>query len=126
MVSLSTQTQPPTGQTYRYTKTEGAALLGGSGTYSVLVPETRETWIAADGSGRIRTVKRAAVYFGANDRAEWQGKETSRIDDLSYGPGKLSYKDLSRTPTDPSALKDVIIASMAASAGSQSSTQFEV
>ena len=122
----TTRTPSPTAQDYRYTKTEDAELLGGSGRYSVLVPETREVWIATDGSGRIRTVKRGAVYFGANDRAQWQGQETSKTEDQSYGPGKLSYKDLSRTPTDPSALKAAIIASMTTSAGGQPSIPFEV
>lgn len=95
---------------YRYTKTDEAQLLGGPGQYSVLVPQTRESWIASDGSGRLRITFGEAMYFGDNDRSEWRGRSTKRTEDQTFGAGQLAYTDTVNLPRDPAALGTLILA----------------
>ena len=100
---------PPHGP-YRYTRSTGAALLGGAGRYQVLVPYTREIWIASDGSGRLHQINEDAVFFGTYDRAEWSGIPTAAVRDDHFKAGGLSCVDFAGTPVDPEDLRDKLIA----------------
>lgn len=96
---------------YRYTRSSGAALVGGSGRYEVLVPFEREIWIAHDGSGRLRESRGEATFFGPNDRAEWSGTPTASVRDEVFGPGTLTYTDFAAIPSDPEDLRAHILQS---------------
>lgn len=100
---------PLTG-TFNYTSTDGAFLLGGTGRYEVLVPQTREIWIGHDGSGRLRTTFGSPTFFGEHDRAEWQDPPEwlqQRTQDKT-SLRDFSYIDVSGLPTDPHALLEHI------------------
>ncbi len=106
--------QGPLSGTFNYTKTEGAFLLGGTGQYEVLVPQTRDIWIGHDGSGRLRTTFGSPIFFGEHDRAEWQDppewlQERTR-DETSLRD--FSYIDVSDLPTDPDALLEHILSGL--------------
>jgi hypothetical protein len=133
------ESQPPTTmptEGYRYTKSEDAYRVfydacsmpsNGSGetpvpcprtppddwTFSVLVPHTREIWIAPNGSGRLVVTTGEPKFFGPRDKAIWEASGRPQLDrlrtsDESFGPGGLSYTDLSKYSTDPDELYDQI------------------
>src|SRR6185437_8833088 len=83
---------------------------GPDGTYSVLVPEERQIWIGADGSGRLAETFGQAEFPSAADHARWVAAGSPSLaevpSDESFGPGGLSDgpTDLSTLPTDPAAL----------------------
>jgi hypothetical protein len=115
---------------YRYSKSEGsrrvyydACSVGlamecpapppDDWAFSVLVPYVRELWLAPDGSGRLLEKTRAPRFLGPEDRAEWEGAGTPRLDssgryDESFGPDGLHYQDFSEYSTDPDKLYDQI------------------
>lgn len=117
-----------TGQ-YAYTKSEGAyfdetATAGGT-LWGVLVPTTREIWIAPDGSGRIRQVSDPPSFLAPGDRARWEAAGSPPLSQLSgsdtydkyFGPGGLAFPldidgfhqaELLRLATDPAALSSAI------------------
>jgi hypothetical protein len=100
---------------YRYLKSEGANLVIFQGRnnqkFAVLVPKTREFWVAPDGSGRIRETASGPVFLGERDWSNWQASgspsPSSTINE-DFEPGGLSYQEFSRFPTDPNALATVI------------------
>jgi hypothetical protein len=101
---------PPRVGQYVYTKSKGAALslhpvAGGLG--GVLSPAVRQSWIGPDGSGRTREVRLPARSIAPPHRVVGS-RPGDRILDHSYGPGQLSYLDLSHLPTDPDALRRLI------------------
>jgi hypothetical protein len=131
--------KPPTTiptEGYRYTKSEDASRVfydacsvpsKGSGetptqcprpppddwAFSVLVPHTREIWVAPDGSGRLVVATGEPKFFGPRDKATWEAAGSPRLDrtgtsDESFGPGGLSYADLSKYSTDPDELYEQI------------------
>lgn len=107
------QTAPVAG--YRYTRSEGAHLVTVAGpnapSFSVLVPRTRELWIAPDGSGRLRETAGQPIFLGERDRARWEAAGRPQVVftyNRDFGPGELRYEDLSDLPTDPAALAAVI------------------
>jgi hypothetical protein len=126
--------QPPiTGPAdgFRYTKSKAAyrahfdvcSFPGGPGEcpapppddweFSVLGAQTREIWIAPDGSGRLRVKSGEPTFFGPEDEAEWEAAgrpqlNSPGISDNSYGPGGLSYTDFSGYSTDTDDLYDQI------------------
>jgi hypothetical protein len=103
---------------YWYAKSVGTVLstTGDSGGFTVRLEVTREFWVAADGSGRIRERSGKAEFVTAKDRANWA--RAGRPDlgtgasDERFGPGELSagstvadsYADLLALPTDPAKL----------------------
>jgi hypothetical protein len=100
---------------YRYTKVESTYLnmmvLSGGDVIAVLGPKTREMWIAADGSGRIRETAGEARFLNERGRTAWLAMgspQLNRTINQVFGPGGLSYEDLARLPTDPVALGAVI------------------
>lgn len=105
-------TAPGPGQ-YQYTSSVEAytsSVLDGPHPYTYLLPETRQIWIGADGSGRILETFGTASFLSPQDQAAWQAAGSPNLaqgpSDSTFGPGQLSDgpTDLSKLPTDPSAL----------------------
>lgn len=94
---------------YRYLKSEGMYLVttatpDGNPT-SVLVPKTREFWVAPDGSGRIRERAGSPVSLGIQHDLNLS-RSTSPVAPLmnaNFGPGGLSYERFN-LPEDANAL----------------------
>jgi hypothetical protein len=89
----------------------GKPLANAGESYKYLQPVTREIWIAPDGSGRIRQSAGEPVFFSDQDRAAWvaAGSSADRSLNADFGPGGLSYAN-STLPTDPVALRAVLLA----------------
>jgi hypothetical protein len=60
----------------RYAYTKAKTLYGGTNTddppFTVLYPTVRESWVAADGSGRVVEVEGKPFFLGPRDRERWQ------------------------------------------------------
>lgn len=98
---------------YRYTRSRGASLYSGTSQFSVLLPFTREIWIASNGSGRLRQEYGSPVFFGERDRAHWDPVADAHTPmDVTFGSGQLTYIDLADLPADPGALRDALAASL--------------
>lgn len=95
---------------YRYTRSQGAVLLGGNGRYQVLIPFQRQIWIGSDGSGRLFEVRSDPVFFGTRDAREWQGQVGSERIDEVYGSQTLTYLDLDEVPRESTALRAFLVA----------------
>jgi hypothetical protein len=121
---------------YRYTRSESmyqvgtAALDAKTGlSFEVLMPITREIWIAPDGSGRIRETTGGPIFMTEHDREAWidagspdigghatwdeifepanaepppEGEETVKT------VGGLYYEDFSGLSADPDELYEII------------------
>lgn len=91
-----------------YTDTAGTSPSGGAD-YTVLLPENRQIWIAANGSGRILETFGNPVFLSAQDRTTWEAAGRPPIQhaptDMSFGPGGLvdGPTNLSNLPTNPAA-----------------------
>jgi hypothetical protein len=76
-------------------------------------PITREDWIRPDGSGRSREVGGHLQFLRKSDRT-YAYKHYSRkyidgyTDIWKHGPGQPNYNQLSKLPTDPAQLKQLI------------------
>jgi hypothetical protein len=91
--------------TYRYTESTEAWLYRGSTAYEVLMPRTRQIWIAPNGSGWILQRWGAPIFFGPRDRMAWsEADDPQPVDDTAYVAGQLDYVDLASVPSDPSGL----------------------
>lgn len=98
--AAAAQPPPPSleANEYVYTKSRGTYLDETSGangkTWAVLVTTVRESWVAADGSGRIREVSGTPIFLSRLDRAAWQAAGSPAFgngtQDTHYGPGQLS------------------------------------
>src|SRR5687768_1863408 len=107
---------PIAAQGYRYTKTDEMYLammvVATNGEpYVAGVPKTRSLWIAADGSGRIRETAGKPIYLNERSRSWWETEGPRQMlaaQNEDFGPQKLAFEDLSRLPTEPSALANVI------------------
>jgi hypothetical protein len=106
-----------TGGRYLYTQSESldGVTIAGAVSAQALVPTTREIWIARDGSGRLRRRSGKPVFLSEGDRRQWeaatrdlQGFQGGGVEDDTFGPGGLSFRDLSGYPTDPDALFQAI------------------
>lgn len=97
---------------YAYTKSQSRDVLelvmnaaGGQRSFSALIPRTREVWIGADGSGRLRETSGHPIFPGPGDRAAWEAAGSpalnERTSDRRFGPGGLHLPDLAGLPTDP-------------------------
>jgi hypothetical protein len=114
---------PSAGQ-YVYTKTQGIFLnmWADAGPnhegFSVLMPETREAWIGPDGSGRLLETTGTPSFPTPEDEAVWKaagspdlGGNQTHDDTFPAGApdeGGLFYLDLSKLPTDPAQLRQLI------------------
>jgi hypothetical protein len=76
-------------------------------------PVTREDWIRPDGSGRYHEVGGHLKFIRSRDRA-YAHKHYSRryidgyTDNQRFGPEQPNYNQLSKLPTDPAQLKQLI------------------
>ncbi|MCC6192592.1 MAG: CU044_5270 family protein [Anaerolineales bacterium] len=99
---------------YRYVRLEGHYLWMAQAEEqltSALVAVTRELWVAADGSGRIRQAATPQAFFGTTEQAWREAFGTSangQAQTQAFGPGGLFYEGYSALPTDRDALFDVI------------------
>lgn len=110
-------TAPPASSQFVYTKSQSSyenTAVVDQQTINFFQAQTREIWIGPDGSGRIRESDGVPRFATSADRAAWvaAGKpdltgDRSGTND-SFGPGGLSYVDLSKLPTDPAALQQLI------------------
>ena len=99
---------------YLYTKVledgrNGFSILGGP-SYVLVVRETLETWLAADGSGRQITTIQRVRFASAADKSAWRKsgspsipKAGSKTEDR-YRSAELPYYNVNSLPTDPDQL----------------------
>ena len=91
------------------------ARRGQGGYYNTLWRFTRQQWIGPDGSGRILQAAGRQYFPTSADRAAWVADGKPNLDDgtgdmnITFKPGGLPYVDLSKAPTDPGALKQLIV-----------------
>lgn len=84
-------------------------ITAGEHPYSVFVPSVTETWIAPDGSGRIRTQRGTPIWPSSEDRERWHAAgrpalpEPGEGDDR-FSPGELWLPD-DDWPTDADRLE---------------------
>jgi hypothetical protein len=113
------QSAPGPGQ-YVYTKSRSLDEsdwydVGSTGkqSFAVRMLDARQAWIATNGSGRIVERTGPARFLSRHDRQVWiatgrpalgGGRTTSQ----RFGPGGLSFVDLTRLPTDPTQLAKLI------------------
>ena len=76
-------------------------------------PVTREDWIRPDGSGRWHEVGGHLLFIRSRDRAYAQKHYSHQYidgytDNQKHGPGRPNYDQLSKLPTDPAQLKQLI------------------
>ena len=109
-------TDPPASGQFVYTKSEGsvvntAAIHGQAINFYERV--TREAWIGPDGSGRLRESHSPPRFVTTADRDAWVAAGKPDLSgngnsDETFPSGGLSYLDLSKLPTDPAQLKQLI------------------
>jgi hypothetical protein len=110
---------PPGPGQFQYTSSVGtgeACTFAKHLYFCVRFKEQREIWVAPDGSGRLRGTQTDPVFPTAKDRQQWEamGKTAPPLvgppSDEKYGPGGLSFgpTDLSKLPTDPVVLAEMI------------------
>jgi hypothetical protein len=100
---------------YLYTKTVTEQLSRseqGGLPWSVVRRIVEETWIAPDGSGRIRSRIGEPRFLGARDQARWEAAGSpdfpTGLFDESFPAGALVYQDVRVLPTGPSELLSVL------------------
>jgi hypothetical protein len=81
--------------------------------FSVLLPQVRETWIASNGSGRVRERTGKARFVSAHDRRVWieSGRPALgqyRTSSWRAGPRGLASVNLFTLPSDPAKLARLI------------------
>jgi hypothetical protein len=108
---------PPGPGQFQYTSSVGAgqACAASDNLYACWnLHDKREIWIGPDGSGRIRESQTDPTFATAKDRENWiEMGRPARVgppSDEKYGPGGLSTgpADLSKLPTDPAQLAELI------------------
>ena len=88
--------------------------LGTGSVYSLVVPETRATWIATDGAGRIDVTDGTPTFLTPHDRATWEKAGSLSLAQYSYAShetyaaGGLGGPKLTRASTDPATLANQI------------------
>jgi hypothetical protein len=98
---------------YAKVKVEQLTISGERGeAWSVVLPIEEETWVAADGAGRIRSVIGEPRFLGPRDRERWRAAGSppfaSGVSDDEFPAGTLVYEDLSSLPTVPDRLLAVL------------------
>jgi hypothetical protein len=73
-------------------------------------PFTREIWIGADGSGRLRQADGDAVFFSdaGRDSCGLDGAGAGSSTDRTVGPDGLGVEHVDSLPTDTAALRKVV------------------
>jgi hypothetical protein len=86
----------------------------GTGTFTLNVTFTRQTWLAADGSGKTIKTYDAVSFASEDDRAMWQQLGKPQIptvgesDPQTYGPHELTRYPVDQLPSDPEQLRRVL------------------
>ncbi|MBA3780019.1 MAG: hypothetical protein H0X16_12120, partial [Chloroflexi bacterium] len=97
---------------YRYTKSEGAQTISWDNPpFTILAPRTREIWIAADGSGRIREQPGEPIFLSEADRQAWREAGEPQLSepvDQDFEPGGYPITD--PPSADPIFLRGVVLA----------------
>jgi hypothetical protein len=106
---------PPAPGQFVYTKSESLFMNTAVAQKRINYFEhvTREIWIGPDGSGRIREADGPPSFVTSADRDAWiaAGKPDltgDRNSDQTWRAGGLDYLDLSKLPTNPAQLKQLI------------------
>jgi hypothetical protein len=118
-VAGSTETLVPLPGSYFYARSEGFILNSNSGIsssdrWSYIVPVSRETWLASDGSGRILERYGEPRFASSADRTAWRSAGSPDLlppgsrEDSPFQPGDLAQRDLGALPKDPSSLAALI------------------
>ena len=103
----------PTGS-FAYQRTSVSrqdARPGESGTWIMLVEETVETWVAADGAGRMLVSNRSARPLTDEDAVLWREAGSPSLGserDDRFPTGELPFFDLSGVPNEEDALLTAI------------------
>lgn len=108
--------EPPAPGQFVYTKSKSLFMdtaVTNQQTIDYYEHVTREAWIGPDGSGRIREAESLPSFVTDADRAAWvaAGKPDltgHRNSDQTWGAGGLDYLNLSKLPTDPAQLEQLI------------------
>ncbi len=101
---------------YGYAKSQGArletsTLVTGGQRCDVLIPFNAETWTGVDGSGRSTSINGDPIYLSHEGRQACQAMgpySGPPTQDEIYGPGDLTFIDLSTLPTDPDQLRTLL------------------
>jgi len=109
-------TTPPAASQFVYTRSDGVyenTAVVDQQTINFFQTQTRQIWIGPDGSGRLRESESLPRFATSADHAAWIGAGKpdltgDRASDNTFGPGGLSYLNLSKLPTDPAQLKQLI------------------
>jgi hypothetical protein len=114
-VAATQPSEPPPGPgQYYYTRSREAFLssaVGATREWSVLSPSVRQTWIAANGTGRARVVRAKPEFLTAWQRRAWRAAgsphlSSGGVEDFAlYGQ---PFLDTSGLPTQPKALRRLI------------------
>lgn len=98
---------------YLYTRSHSTylSIVGDGPGYAMMVPNERESWMALDGTGWMKTRNGKEIWLSDRDRQRWiaagrpdlngKGDDTSIGVDDQGGPAPMSTTQL---PTDPDAL----------------------
>jgi len=107
--------EPPPGPgQYFYTRSREAYLttsVEATRAWSVLVPRIRQTWIAANGTGRARAVAAKPEFLTAGQRRAWKAAGSPHLGSGGVEDFALSgqpFLDTSNLPTEPKALRRLI------------------
>jgi hypothetical protein len=119
----SAQTAPASPGGFTYYKLIGASLgtfADPDAPYSFRIPSVTETWVAPDGSGEVREVRKDIQWPGPRDEQRWRSQGSPAlgpdegVSDQHFGPGELngvgSEGNLPPTrdlPADPAALTEI-------------------
>ena len=113
-VAASRAPSTETGE-YLFSKIRADQLTGsleGDQAWSAVLPVVEKAWIAADGSGRIRSVFGEVRFLGARDRERWEATGSqefpSGVSDKVFPAGALVYEDLPSLPTDVGELTQLL------------------
>ena len=96
----------------------------GGAPFTVHYEDLMETWIASDGSGRIKVRVIGHSFMDRGEEARWLHSGSPALpveegsDDL-YEPGDLSFVDFGSLPTDPSALDAALASGIPLGSGSR-------
>lgn len=109
--------QPTSGtKRYAYVNTQSWSLftrVDGQQVRSAVVPEMREIWVAADGSGRLRVAAGVPSFPSEQSRQAWQaaGRPRPGIQDIRYPGGGLSAMYPRVLPEDVGGLRAALAVS---------------
>jgi hypothetical protein len=93
--------------------TELSTFVTTGNTWSVMLPSLEESWIAPDGSGRLRSVMQSPVFPGERDRQGWETAGSPEFDtgvsDLTFPKGALTFESFLQVPTAPEAVLNLLL-----------------